>query len=153
MKQKVIARLIVTALIASHLTTVAAGQTTATVDEIKTRAAEAQTKGKEVVVKIRAGAKVGVGKMGFPFEFLRSGSLRGRITELRAQDFIFTEKDDHKSEFTSILKYADVLSIKHESGFKRTLHSVGRYSLGVGAIPIFLPLYGVLAVLGRLPEC
>ncbi|MFL6208151.1 MAG: hypothetical protein ACJ74W_04835 [Pyrinomonadaceae bacterium] len=153
MKQKVTSLLIIIALLAAPLTAIAAGRPTQTVAETKARAAEAQAKAKEVVVKVRAGTKILVGKKEFPFEFLKSASLSGRVTELREQDFTFAQTGDHNSEVITAISYADVLSIKHESGFRKALKNVGKYSLGGVEIPVFLPLFGVLALLGRLPDC
>ena len=153
MKQKVNSLLIMMALLATPLTAGAAGQKTMTVDEVKARAAEAQTKGKEVVVKVRPGAKILVGSKAFPFEFIRSASLSGRVKELRENDFTFSSTSAGTGEVTAVISYTDVLGIKHPSGFAKALKSVGKYSLLGMAIPAILPLYGVLALMGRLPRC
>lgn len=153
MKRKVNTILLMIALFVAPLVVSAEGQKTETVDKVKTRAAEALTKGKEVVVKLRPGTKILVGKKDLPFEFIRSASLSGRIKELRDKDFTFSDSSDRMGDVTTVISYTDVVSIKRPSGFEKALKSVGRYSLGVVAIPVVLPLYGLLALIGELPAC
>lgn len=153
MKRKVNTLLIIVALVTAPLTVGAAGQNAIIVDEVKARAAEAQTKGKEVVVKVRSGARILLGSKAFPFDFIRSTSLSGRVTEIREKDFTFSSTSARTGEVTAVINYADVLSIKHPSGFAKALKSVGKYSLLGAALPAILPLYGVLALMGRLPKC
>lgn len=153
MKQKVNTLLLMMALFAAPLTVGAAGQKTITVDEVKTRVAEAQTKGKEVVVKLRPGTRILVGNKALSFEFIHRASLSGRIKEIRETDFTFSDTNARTGEVTAIISYSDVLSIKRPSGFEKALKSVGRFSLGVLAIPVVLPLYGLLALMGELPTC
>jgi hypothetical protein len=153
MKQKVKSLLIIIALLAAPLRVGASGQTMISVDEVKGRAAEAQNKGREVVVKVRPGTKILIGNKAFPFEFIRSASLSGRVKEMREKDFTFSSTSSRTGEVTAVISYADVLSIKHPSGFAKALKNVSKYSLMGMAIPAILPLYGVLALLGRLPKC
>lgn len=153
MKRRTMSGLIVMALFAAPLTVGAARQKTLTSDAVKVRAAEAQAKGREVVVKLRPGTKILIGKKEFPFEFLRSASLSGRVKELREKDFTFVETDTRTREITAVISYEDVLSVKHLSGFQKTLKNVGKYSLGGIELPAFLPLYTIMALLGRLPDC
>ena len=153
MKQKVKSLLIIMALLASPLTAGAAGQAGMTVDEVKGRAAEAQAKGKEVVIKVRPGTTILVGNKAFPFEFIHSASLSGRVKEMRENDFTFSSTDSHTGEVTAVISYADVLSIKHPSGFAKALKNIGKYSLLGMAIPVILPLYGIMALIGQLPKC
>src|SRR4051812_44994332 len=145
MKQKVIPLLIITALLTAPLTASAAGQNRPRVDEVKTRAAEFQSKGKEVVVKLRAGTKILVGNKALSFEFIRSANLSGKVKEMRENDFTFSSSSSRTGEVTAVISYADVLSIKHPSGFEKALKNVGKYSMGGALIPVFLPLFGVLA--------
>lgn len=152
MKQKVVSLLIVWALMAAAFTADVTGQSRGTTEEVKIRAAEYQSKGKEVVVRVRAGAKILVGKKEFPFAFSENANLSGRVKELRDKDFVLAEKGGH-TEITAVISYDDVLNIKHLSGFEKTFKGVGRISLGLIAIPVVLPLYGIMAMLGRLPEC
>jgi hypothetical protein len=153
MKQKALPLIIVLSLLAAPLTINAAGQNTSTVEAIKSRVGEALSNGKEVIVKVRPGAKILVGKKEFPFEFTDSARLSGKVTEWREKDFTFAESGSRKGEVTAVISYADVLSIKRLSGFDKILKNVGKVSLGIMAIPVILPLYGILAMLGQLPEC
>ena len=153
MKQRVSSLLIIVALLAAPLARGVAGQNTIKVNEVKARAAEAQTKGREVVVKIRPGTKILIGAKAFPFEFIRSASLSGRVTEIREKDFTFSSTSAHTGEVTAVISYTDVLSIKHPSGFEKAIKSIGKYSLIGMMIPTILPLYIVLGLLGRLPKC
>ena len=153
MKRAMVALVIMAAVYAAPLNAGAAGRKIVTIDEIKARAAEAQGGGKKVVVKLRAGAKILVGDKSFPFEFLRDASLSGRIKETRENDFTFADKDSGGREVTSVINYADVLSIERPSGFARTMRKVGKYTLLGAAIPIVLPLYMIAALAGVLPKC
>ena len=153
MKQKAIPLIIVLSLLVAPLTISAAGQNTRTVDAIKSRVGEALSNGKEVVVTVRPGAKVLVGKKEFPFEFASSASLSGKVIEWRENDFTFAETGGRNGQVTAVISYADVSRIKHLSGFDKILKNVGKVSLGVMAIPVVLPLYGIMAMLGRLPGC
>ena len=154
MKQKIVPLLIMMALLAAPLTVCAAGQNSLTVNEVKARAAEAQSKSREVVVKLRPGTKILIGDKAFPFEFLRSASLSGRIGEMRENDFTLSSTSQRTGEVRAVISYADVSSINHPpSGFEKVLKNIGKYSLlGAGGFAI-LPLYGVMALLGRLPRC
>jgi hypothetical protein len=151
MKQKAITLLIISLLLATPLTASAAVQKTVTVDEVKARAAEAT--GKEVVVKLRRGTKIMVGNKAFPFEFTRDASLSGKIREARAEDFTLSSTSSRTGEVMAVISYADVLSIKRPSGFAKALKNVGRYSLIGTMMPALIPLYGILALMGRLPSC
>jgi hypothetical protein len=154
MKQKIIPLFIMMALLAAPLTVGAAGKNTLTVDEVKARAVEAQAKRREVVVKLRPGTKILVGDKAFPFEFLRSASLSGRIKEMRENDFTLSSASPRTGEVTAVISYADVSSIKRPpSGFEKVLKNVGKYSLRGAAGFAILPLYGILALSGRLPRC
>ncbi len=153
MKQKINSLLIIMVLLAAPLTVGAAGQNALTIDEARARAVESQTKKKEVVVKVRPGTKILVGDKAFPFEFIRSASLSGRVKEIREKDFTFSSTSAKTGELIAVISYADVLSIKRISGFEKALKNVGKYSLRVLEIPAVLPLYGILALLGQLPEC
>ena len=153
MKRKAILPLIMAALLTTPLTASASGKRTQTTEEVKARAAEAQAKGKKVVVKLRAGTKVLSGRKAEPFEFIESASLSGRVKEVRENDFTLSDTSDGKGEVTAVISYADVLSIKHPSGFEKALRAVGKYSLGGAAAVVILPLYGVLALMGQLPSC
>ena len=153
MKQKVIRLLIIMSLLTAPLTVSAAGQKTITVNEVKARAVEAQTKGREVVVKLRPGTRILIGDKAVPFEFIHISSLGGRVKEIREQDFTFSSTSARTGEVTAVIGYADVLSIKHPSAFIKALKKFGKYSLIVAEIPAFIPLYGLLALLGELPQC
>ena len=153
MKKRVSSLLIMIALLAAPLTIGAAGQNTIKVDEVKARAAAAQTKGRKVVVKMRPGTKILIGAKAFPFEFIRSASLSGRVKEIREKDFTFSSTSAHTGEVTAVISYTDVLSIKHPSGFEKALKNIGKYSLIGMMLPTILPLYLVLGLLGRLPQC
>lgn len=153
MKQKVISLLIIAALLAAPLTVVAAGRNTITVEELKARAAKAQAKRSEVVVKLRAGTKILVGDKAFPFEFIRSGNLSGRVTEMREKDFTLSSANPRKGEFRAVISYADVLSFKHPSGFEKALKNVGKYTAaGAAAVPL-VPLFLIADLLGLIPRC
>lgn len=152
MKQAAISWLIVAAVLMSPAAGSAAGQKTATADAVKARAAEAQASGREVVVKVRPGTKILVGEKELPFEFLKSASLDGIIKETREKDFILAEPNGRAGEIMAVIGYDDVLSVKHPSAFKKALKNIGRYSLGAAELPVFLPIYAVLAVTGRLPD-
>jgi hypothetical protein len=153
MKRKVIQLLIIVALLAAPLTVGAAGQNTITVEEIKGRAAEAQAKRREVVAKLRPGTKILVGDKAFPFEFMRSANLSGRIKEMRENDFTLSSTSPRKGEVIAVISYADVLSIKHPSGFEKALKNVGKYAgLGAAAVPL-APLFLIADLLGLIPKC
>jgi hypothetical protein len=153
MKQKIITLVIIMTFLAAPLTVGAAGQNTLMVDEVKARAAEAQTKEREVIVKVRPGTKIFVGNKAFPFEFINSASLSGRVKEMREKDFTFSSVSNRTGEVTAVISYADVLSIKHLSGFEKTLKNISKNSLRGIELPVFLPLYSIMALLGRLPKC
>ena len=153
MRQKVTPLLIMMALLMTPLTAGAAGKRTPTTEEVKARAAEAQAKGKKVVVKLRAGTKVLVGDKAWPFEFIRSESLSGRVKEVRENDFTLSDTSDDTGEVTTVISYADVLGIKRPSAFAETLKAIGKYSL-LGSLGLaFMPVYAVLALMGRVPNC
>ncbi|HVG29943.1 MAG TPA: hypothetical protein VM864_09615 [Pyrinomonadaceae bacterium] len=153
MKHEVVSGLIAAALLLAPLAGSAAGQNVATAEAVKARAAEAQARAREVVVKLRPGTKILVGEKELTFEFLKSASLGGRIKEMREKDFTLAQPNGRAGEVMAVIGYDDVLSVKHPSGFKKALKNVGRYSLGGVEPPVFLPLYGVMALLGRLPRC
>ena len=153
MKHGVITGLMAAAVLLATSAGSAAAQDTAAAEAVKARAADAQAKGREVVVKVRPGTKILVGEKELTFEFLKSASLAGRIKETREKDFTLAEPNGRAGEIMAVISYDDVLSVKHPSGFKKALRSVGRYSLGGAAVPVFLPLYGIMALLGRLPSC
>ena len=152
MRQKAIPALIMMAILAAPSSAATAGRGAPTADEIKVRAAAARSEGREVVVKLRAGAKILIGEKELPFEFMRRASLSGKIKEVREKDFTLAQKDGRAGEITTVVSYDDVLSVKRPSGFKKALKNVGKYSLGGAAVPVVLPLYGVMALLGRLPD-
>jgi hypothetical protein len=169
MKQKVVSILIAMSLLAGPAAICAAGQEPKSVDEImivraasepgksideiKERAAQAQTKGTSVVIKVRKGAKVFIGANRFRDQFAQSASLTGKIKQMREEDFTLTSGKPGKDEFAMVVSYADVLSIRHPSAFEKALKGVGRFSFGVAGGALVLPIYGILALLGKEPEC
>jgi hypothetical protein len=153
MKRKVILSLIVAALLMTPSAAGAAGKTTPTTEELKARAAEARAKGKKVVVKLRAGTKVLVGDKAWPFEFIRSASVSGRVKEVRENDFTLSDTSAATGEVTTVISYPDVLGIKHPSEFLKTLKAVGKYSLLGPAAVAFMPVYIIAALLGHVPSC
>jgi hypothetical protein len=150
MKQQMISVLIVGTLLAGPLTVCAAGQS---VDELKERATQARSKGTDVVVRVRKGAMILVGPKAFPDKFSRNESLGGKIKEMREKDFTLISGKSGQDEFAMVISYDDVLSIRHRSAFEKVLRGVGRFSLGVAGGAIVIPVYGILALLAREPEC
>lgn len=153
MRRKVIATLVLTALLSSPLTAGAAANDARRAEEIRARAAEARAKGREVVVHLRAGARILVGKKELPFESARAYGLSGKIREVREKDFVLAEPDGRSGEIASVISFDDVTGVEHPSRFKKVLGGIGRVSLGVAVAPVILPLIGVLALIGQLPEC
>jgi hypothetical protein len=152
MKRRLISCLLAAAFLAAASPEGAAAQGGTKPEEVKARAAEAQSEGKVVVVKLRAGGRVLVGKKELPYEIRRGDSFGGRIREVREKDFTLVESDG-RTEIASVISYDDVLSVYHPSRFKKALKIVGRTSLGVSLMPVLLPLYGILALTGQLPSC
>ena len=153
MKRNLILCLIAAILLATPSTASAAGKKTPTTEEVKERAAEAQAKGKKVVVKLRAGTKILIGEKALPFEFTKDASLSGRVKEVRENDFTLSDTKDGKDEVTTVISYANVVSIKRPNAFVKTLKAIGEYSLlGVAGVAI-LPLYAIVALLNGGPTC
>ena len=153
MKLKVTPLLIMTALLMTPLTAGAAGKKTPTIEEVKERAAKARAKGKEVVVKLRAGTKILVGEKALPFEFTKDARLSGRVKEVRENDFTLSDTKDGKGEVTTVISYASVVSITRPNAFVKTLKAIGEYSL-LGAVGVaILPLYAIVALLNGGPTC
>ena len=148
MKPKAIPLLIIV-LLAAPLTAVARGDNNLAVHQIKARTADAQTRKREVVVKLRPGTKILIGKKAYPFELIRGANLSGRVKEMREQDFTFSGTSARTGEVTAVIRYDDVLGITHSSGFKKVLKKVGEYSLGAAAMAIILPVYSLAALLGH----
>jgi hypothetical protein len=153
MKQQTITLLIIMALFTTSLRANAAGQDTVKFDEVKAHAAEFQAKGKEVVVKLRPGTRILVGPGASAFEFTHVASLSGKVKEMRENDFVFSGTSSRTGEVIAVISYADVLNIKHPSGFEKAFRKVGKYSLMGVLVPAILPLYTIMALLGRLPDC
>lgn len=153
MKQKVIRPLIMMTLLTASLTVGAAGQSRLTVGQVKARAAIAQTKGKEVAVKLTPGTRILIGAKELSFEFIKGGSLSGIVKEMRENDFTLASKSPRTGEVTAVISYTDVLSINRPSGFAKALKAIGKYSLMGPAAVGFLPVYAILALMGDLPSC
>lgn len=153
MKQKVTPLLIMVALLTTPLTATAAGKKRPTIEEVKERAAKARAKGKEVIVKLRAGTKILVGDKALSFEFTKDARVSGRVTETRENDFTLSGTSRDTGEVTAVISYSNVVSIKRPSGFEKTLKAIGMYS-ALGALTAgLLPIYLVLALTGQLPSC
>jgi hypothetical protein len=152
MNQKVICVLILMVLLGSPFG-VCIGQTKDPLDATKERAAQAHTKKQEVVITVRNRARVLVGPKALPYVFHANVSLGGKITEIRDETFTLTSGQAGKDQVDTIISYDDVLIIKHLSGFGKAMKGAGRVFGGIGAGAVVLPVYGILALLGKLPDC
>src|SRR5690349_5954540 len=124
MKQKTINLLIIMAVFATTLSANAAAQNTVKFDEVKARASEFQAQGKEVIVKLRPGTRILVGPRASAFEFTHVANLSGKVKEMRENDFVFSGTSSGRGEVIAVISYADVLSIKHPSGFEKAFRKV-----------------------------
>lgn len=152
MKEKLISCLIAAALLVAVAPARAAAQGETKSEEVKARAARAQSEGKTVVVKLREGAHVLIGGRELSYNVKRGESFDGKIREAREKDFTLVESDG-RTEIAAVIGYDDVLSVEHPPRFKRALRGVGRVALGGALMPVLLPLYGILALTGQLPSC
>lgn len=111
-------------------------------EEIVARLKKARAENRRVIIHFREGYDV-----------------TGRVGELRERGF--TLEPDGKDS-TELLKgtdmtvgilYEDVDGVKHPSKMRKFLKGVRMGALSASAFVIVLPVYGVLALLGDLPEC
>ena len=85
--------------------------------------------------------------------------LVGRVGELREQGFTFEpdNKDDAAvlkgMNMVAAVLYENVASVQYPSKMKRFFKGVRTGFIGAGAFFVVMPVYGVQALLGNLPDC
>ncbi|HMF58189.1 MAG TPA: hypothetical protein VK619_17735 [Pyrinomonadaceae bacterium] len=154
MKQKMALLLIIVTLLCAPLPVNAAGnQKALTVDEVKARTVEAQASRREIIVRLRPGAKIFVGSKAFPYEIANGANLSGRVKAVGENDFTLSSASSRTGEVTAVINYADVLGVKHQSGVAKLFKNIGRYSLLSAASVVIIPLFAIETLLGVAPKC
>jgi hypothetical protein len=91
---------------------------------------------------------------------LKNGmNLLGRVGEIREKGFTF--EPDNKADADALkgmnmvaaVLYEDVASVQYPSKVRKFFKGLRMGAVGVGAFFIVMPIYGVQALLGNLPDC
>jgi hypothetical protein len=138
MKRKLISWLMALAVL-SATPCLASGkdkQDSIALDKIKARVVKAQTKTSRVTVKLKNGE-----------------TIKGQVEDVTEQGFTIRGQGATGAAFTMTVDYSSVAAVKGQSAWSRAFKNIGEYSL-LGAVGVaLLPLYGVLALTGRMPSC
>lgn len=97
--------------------------------------------------------------------FKEGYDVTGRVGELRERGFTFEpdSKDDADilkgaailkgTEMVVGILYEDVAGVQHPSKVRKFFKGLRTGAIGVGAFFVIMPVYGVQALLGNLPDC
>lgn len=91
--------------------------------------------------------------------FKNKVTLTGRIGELRERGFTFEpdnagDADALKGmDMVAAVLYEDVASVRHPSKMRKFFKGLRTGVVGAGAFFVVMPVYGVQALLGDLPQC
>jgi hypothetical protein len=90
--------------------------------------------------------------------FKQEYTVTGKVGEVREDVFLFVPDDKAdaaalKATGMDSVRYEDIASVHYPSKIKKFFKGVGIGAMGAGAFFIVMPVYGIEALLGQLPEC
>ena len=118
------------------------GQNATGVEGVAARVRKARDENRRVIIKFKNGVYV-----------------TGRVGETRERGFTFEPDSRDEADvlkgmgMVAAVLYEDVAAVERPSKLKKFFRGVRMAFIGAGAFFIVMPVYGVQALLGDLPEC
>ena len=107
------------------------------IDEIQTRAAQAQEKDRRLIVILKNGS-----------------SVSGTISKVSPSGFVVHQFNEMSGKEADVpVSYSEVASVKGRNPAVKLLKNIGMSALWTAFAVAMVPLYTVAALLGRVPDC
>ena len=90
--------------------------------------------------------------------FKQEYTVTGKVGEVREDVFLFVPDDKAdaaawRATSRDAVRYEDIASVRYPSKVKKFFKGVGIGAMGAGAFFIVMPVYGIEALFGQLPDC